>query len=93
MNDVQVVEVVVARQPTVVEVVTHGLRSGGGDASTNTASSIDGEVTLFYGTSGKMLQRASHTGLIKAVSGVMVTATPDSDYLSPTSHIDCGSFE
>lgn len=45
--------------------------SGGtGDASTNTASSVDSELALFSGTAGKTLKRASGTGLVKATSGV-----------------------
>lgn len=44
---------------------------GGGDASTNTSSSVDGEVTLFSGTAGKTLKRATGTGFAKLTSGVL----------------------
>lgn len=63
-----------------------------GGVTTNTNASVDGEAAIFYGTDGKILKRATHTGLIKATSGVIATATPDTDYLSPTSNIDGGTF-
>lgn len=44
---------------------------GSGDASTNTNVSVNGELVLFSGTSGKLLQRATGTGYVKATSGVM----------------------
>ncbi len=44
---------------------------GGGDASTNTATSVDGEVTLFSGTTGKLVKRATQTGVAKLSSGVL----------------------
>lgn len=43
---------------------------GGGDASTNTSSSVDSEAVLFSGTGGKTLKRATGTGLVKRTSGV-----------------------
>ncbi len=43
----------------------------GGDASTNTASSVDNEVVLFSGTGGKTLKRATGTGLATLTSGVL----------------------
>lgn len=42
----------------------------GGDASTNTATSVDGEVALFSGTGGKTLKRATGTGFVRLASGV-----------------------
>lgn len=50
----------------------------GGDASTNTSSSVDGEVVLFSGTGGKTLKRATGTGLAKLTSGVQSTVTAPS---------------
>lgn len=46
-----------------------------GDASTNTVSSVDGEITLFSGTGGKTLKRATGTGVVKATSWVYGTGT------------------
>lgn len=48
-----------------------GSPSGSGDASTNTATSVDGEVALFSGTAGKTLMRATGSGLARLVSGVL----------------------
>jgi hypothetical protein len=42
----------------------------GGDASTNTASSVVDEVALFADTSGKLLKRSTGTGLLNLTSGV-----------------------
>ncbi len=57
--------------------------AAGGDASTNTASSVDSEVALFSGTGGKTLKRASGSGLAKLTSGVLGTAAAGTDYVSP----------
>lgn len=45
--------------------------AGLGDASTNTASSVDSEITLFSGTGGKTLKRATGTGVAHVTSGVL----------------------
>ena len=47
--------------------------SGGGDASTNTITSVDSEVALFSGTGGKTIKRASGTGIANLSSGVLST--------------------
>lgn len=49
-----------------------------GDASTNTASSVDAELALFSGTGGKTLKRATGTGLATVTSGVLGTVTAPS---------------
>lgn len=54
-----------------------------GDVSSNTSSSIDGEVALFSGTGGKTIKRATGTGLAKLTSGVLSTATAGTDYEVP----------
>jgi hypothetical protein len=58
--------------------------AGGGDASTNTASSVDDEIVLFSGTGGKTLKRATTTGLLKGTSGVISAAAAGTDYLAPS---------
>jgi len=58
--------------------------AGAGDASTNTASSVDNEVVLFSSTSGKLLKRAAITGLAKLTSGVLSGATQGADYYAPS---------
>lgn len=47
---------------------------GSGDFSSNTASSIDGEIVLFSGTAGKTGKRANTSGLAKVTSGVLSAA-------------------
>lgn len=56
--------------------------AGTGDASTNTASSVDNEIALFSGAAGKTLKRATGTGLVKIISGVMATAIEGTDYIT-----------
>lgn len=51
------------------------LPSTAGDASTNTSTSVDGEVTLFNGTTGKSLKRATGSGIAKLASGVLSTVS------------------
>jgi hypothetical protein len=58
--------------------------AAGGDASTNTASSVDSEIVLFSGAGGKTLKRATTTGLVKAASGVIAAAVAGTDYVTPT---------
>lgn len=60
-----------------------GTSEATGDVSSNTASSVDGEVALFSGTGGKTIKRATGTGLAKLTSGVLSTATAGTDYLAP----------
>lgn len=61
------------------------LNANGGDASTNTAASVDGEVAVFSGTAGKTLKRATGSGVAKLNSGVLGTATAGTDYAPATS--------
>jgi hypothetical protein len=49
------------------------------------ASSVDSELALFNSTTGKLIKRASLTGLVKATSGVASAATAGTDYLAPPS--------
>ncbi len=55
----------------------------GGDVSSNTSSSVDGEIALFSSTTGKVIRRATQTGIAKVTSGVLSAATEGSDYLGP----------
>lgn len=59
----------------------------GGDASTNTASSVDSEVALFSGTGGKTLKRATATGLAKLTAGVLSAASAGTDYVAPAGNV------
>jgi hypothetical protein len=58
--------------------------TGSGDVS-GPASSVDNEIVLFDSTSGKVIKRATTTGIIKATSGVISAATPGTDYTTPSS--------
>lgn len=58
---------------------------GTGDFSSNTATSVDGEVVLFSGTGGKTGKRATGSGLAKLTSGVLSTASSGTDYAPATS--------
>jgi hypothetical protein len=58
--------------------------SGTGDV-TGPASSVDNEIVLFNSTTGKLIKRATLTGLVKAASGVASAAVAGTDYTSPSS--------
>lgn len=45
---------------------------------TGQASSVDGEISLFSGTSGIIIKRATGTGIVKATAGVYSTVTAPS---------------
>ena len=47
-------------------------------------SSVDGELTLWSSTTGKVLKRADLTGIVKATAGVATTATAGTDYVAPS---------
>ncbi len=50
--------------------------TGGGDFSTNTTTSVDGEIVLFSGATGKLGRRSTGTGLAQLVNGVLTSPTP-----------------
>lgn len=51
---------------------------GGGDVSSNTATSVDAEVVLFNSTTGKSIKRATGSGIAKLTSGVLSVVTAPS---------------
>jgi hypothetical protein len=53
--------------------------TGSGDV-TGPASSVDSELALYSSTTGKVIKRASLTGIVKATSGVASAATAGTDY-------------
>ena len=59
-----------------------GTPAGSGDV-VGPASSVDSELVLFNSTTGKLIKRASLTGLVKATSGVASAATAGTDYVAP----------
>lgn len=61
---------------------------GGGGGSgdvTGPSSSVDSEIALFSSTTGKVIKRASTSGILKGTSGVLSAATAGTDYLAPPS--------
>jgi hypothetical protein len=62
-----------------------GSGSGTGDVSSNTSTSVDNEVALFSGTGGKIIKRASGSGIAKLTSGVLsVVAAPSGAIVGDT---------
>lgn len=53
--------------------------AGTGDV-TGPAASVDSEIALFSSTTGKVIKRASTTGILKATSGVLSAAVAGTDY-------------
>jgi hypothetical protein len=58
--------------------------TGGAGDVVGPASSVDSELALFNSTTGKLIKRASLTGLVKSTSGVASAATAGTDYVTPT---------
>lgn len=59
---------------------------GGGGGSgdvTGPSSSVDSEIALFDSTTGKVIKRASTTGILKGASGVLSAAVAGTDYYNP----------
>lgn len=52
-----------------------GTSEASGDVTSNTATSVDGEVAVFSGDSGKIIKRAVGTGVAKLSSGVLNVGT------------------
>jgi hypothetical protein len=49
---------------------------------TGPAASVDSEIALFSSTTGKIIKRATTTGLLKATSGVIAAASAGTDYVA-----------
>jgi len=54
--------------------------SGAGDVTSTSASSVDNELALFSSTTGKIIKRATQTGIVKLTAGVISVATLGTDY-------------
>ena len=61
----------------------YGTPIGTGDV-TGPASSTNAQITLFSGTTGKVVQAATTTGMVKATSGVIAAAVAGVDYVAPS---------
>lgn len=68
--------------------IINSVGSGSGDVSSNTASSVDGEIALFSGITGKEIKRATGTGITKITSGVLSVAVLNTDYANVTTRLD-----
>lgn len=67
--------------------------TSGGDASTNTSTSVDSEIVAFSGTGGKTLKRLNTlTGVPKLTAGVVSIATLGTDYLSNASSLPAANL-
>ncbi len=67
---------------TIQELQSADTLAGSGDVS-GPAASVDSELALYDATTGKLLKRATLTGLVKATSGVASAATAGTDYVAP----------
>lgn len=56
--------------------------NGTGDVN-GPSSSVDSELALFDATTGKLIKRATLTGIVKATSGVASQAVAGTDYVAP----------
>jgi hypothetical protein len=56
--------------------------TGAGDVSGPVAS-VDSEIAIYNSTTGKIIKRASTTGILKGTSGVLSAATAGTDYVAP----------
>ena len=63
---------------------TAGIRTtiGAGDVN-GPALSVDNEIALYSSTTGKVIKRATTTGILKGTSGVLSAATAGTDYVAP----------
>lgn len=60
--------------------------AGGGDV-TGPAASVDSEVAIYSSTTGKVLKRATTTGMLKGTAGVLSAGTPGTDYVVPAGNV------
>lgn len=67
-----------------------GTSTATGDVSSNTAVSVDSELVIFSGTTGKTVKRATQTGLAKLTAGVLSTGTAGTDYSAGTNALGTG---
>lgn len=68
--------------------VALGGSSGGGGGTGDVvgpSASVAGELAVYDGTTGKLLKRATVTGLLKAAAGVVAAAVAGTDYYAPGS--------
>lgn len=57
---------------------------GTGDVSSDTTTSVDSQVALFSSTTGKIIKRATASGMAKLTSGVLSAGVAGTDYVAPS---------
>jgi hypothetical protein len=60
----------------------YGAVVGTGDV-VGPASSVNAQIALYSGATGKLIQAATTTGMVKATSGVIAAAVAGTDYVAP----------
>ena len=66
-----------------VNIQIRALAGGGSGDVVGPASATDSQIVLFDGASGEVVKAASTTGILKATSGVLSSATAGTDYQAP----------
>ncbi len=72
-------------QAQFVDLIDSYQDTGAGGSVTGPASSVDSQIALFSGTGGTVLKAATVTGVLKAASGVITTASSGTDFAPATS--------
>lgn len=73
---------------TITQMAQVGTSGGGGGGDvTGPASSVNGQIALFLGATGKTINAATNTGMLKASGGVLATAVPGTDYAPAGNYI------
>lgn len=75
----------IATTAFVQDVVAAAVLSTGSGDVVGPAASVANELALFDGTTGKLIKRATTSGLLKATSGVIAAAVSGTDYAPATS--------
>jgi hypothetical protein len=67
------------------------MAGGGSGDVVGPSSSVASEVALFDGTTGKLLKRATGSGIAKLTSGVLSIAASGTDYVAPARAVNAGT--
>lgn len=67
--------------------------AAGGDVSSDTATSVDNELVLFKSTTGKLIKRATFTGVLRADSGVVSVDSDVTDIVAAATASAAGKVE